>query len=162
MREKELGICEPIAGQIITDRARQVGVALLSLGMKTGDVAAIISEDNKEWVSPTWELRVFGASVTDFTRHCSHARWRFNSTIARPRFCLSRMRSSLISSSNKKQAALPETCGGLRHGRVTAVFRTPRSCHGRHFWRWAMRTVPGWRSNGTSASTRVCPKISRS
>ena len=50
MREKELGIWRAYSWADYYDRARQVGVALLSLGMKTGDVAAIISEDNKEWV----------------------------------------------------------------------------------------------------------------
>ena len=50
MREKDLGIWRAFSWTEYYDRARQVGVALLSLGMKPGDVAAIISEDNKEWV----------------------------------------------------------------------------------------------------------------
>ena len=50
MREKELGIWRAYSWADYYDRARQVGMALMSLGMKTGDVAAIISEDNKEWV----------------------------------------------------------------------------------------------------------------
>lgn len=50
MREKDLGIWRAFTWTEYYDRSRQVGVALLSLGLTPGDIVSIISEDNKEWV----------------------------------------------------------------------------------------------------------------
>ena len=50
MREKDLGIWRAFSWSDYLDRSRKVGCALLSLGFRAGDTAAILSEDNKEWV----------------------------------------------------------------------------------------------------------------
>lgn len=50
MREKDFGIWGAFTWSEYYERARQVGVSLLSLGLRPGDVVSIISEDNKEWV----------------------------------------------------------------------------------------------------------------
>jgi len=50
MREKEFGIWKAISWNEYGRRARWVGLGLVSLGLARGDVAAILSENNKEWI----------------------------------------------------------------------------------------------------------------
>jgi long-chain acyl-CoA synthetase len=50
LREKEFGIWHDFSWSQYYQYARRVGCALLTLGFQNGDVAAILSEDNKEWV----------------------------------------------------------------------------------------------------------------
>jgi long-chain acyl-CoA synthetase len=50
MREKEFGIWKPISWAEYGQRARAVGMGLASLGLARGDVVAILSENNKEWI----------------------------------------------------------------------------------------------------------------
>jgi long-chain acyl-CoA synthetase len=50
MREKEFGIWKPISWNEYGQRARRVGLGLVSLGLARGDVVAILSENNKEWI----------------------------------------------------------------------------------------------------------------
>lgn len=49
LREKKLGIWEAITWEEYGRRAREVGMGLVALGMKKGDICSILSEDNKEW-----------------------------------------------------------------------------------------------------------------
>ncbi len=49
-REKDLGIWQSYSWQDYYERARAIGVALLSLGLERGQPVSILSEDNKEWL----------------------------------------------------------------------------------------------------------------
>ena len=50
MREKAYGIWKPISWNEYGRRARAIGMGLVSLGLERGDVVAILSENNKEWI----------------------------------------------------------------------------------------------------------------
>ncbi len=50
IREKDFGIWEAYSWNDYYAHARRVGCALLTLGIAPGDVVAVLSEDNKEWV----------------------------------------------------------------------------------------------------------------
>lgn len=48
-REKKLGIWRAHTWNDYYSRAQKIGLGLISLGLKRGDVVSILSEDNKEW-----------------------------------------------------------------------------------------------------------------
>lgn len=50
LREKKYGIWEHTSWQEYGEKAREVGMALLSLGLNRGDVCSVLSENNKEWL----------------------------------------------------------------------------------------------------------------
>ena len=50
MREKTFGIWRSHSWSDYYTRAKQIGLGLMSLGLKRGDVVSILSEDNKEWM----------------------------------------------------------------------------------------------------------------
>ena len=50
LREKDFGIWEAFSWTDYYNMARQVGCALIALGVRPDDVVAVLSEDNKEWV----------------------------------------------------------------------------------------------------------------
>ncbi|TCD16771.1 long-chain fatty acid--CoA ligase [Oricola cellulosilytica] len=49
-REKDLGIWLSFSWADFWEHVRLIGLGLISLGLKRGDVVSILSEDNKEWV----------------------------------------------------------------------------------------------------------------
>ncbi|MBU2513342.1 long-chain fatty acid--CoA ligase [bacterium] len=49
LREKNFGIWESTSWNKYGEKAREIGMGLLSLGLKRGDVCSILSENNKEW-----------------------------------------------------------------------------------------------------------------
>ncbi len=49
-REKHLGIWHSYSWSDYYNCARKIGLGLVSLGLKRGDVVSILSEDNKEWL----------------------------------------------------------------------------------------------------------------
>ncbi|MCF6344712.1 MAG: long-chain fatty acid--CoA ligase [Devosiaceae bacterium] len=49
-REKHLGIWRSYSWNEYYVHARKIGLGLISLGLKRGDVVSILSEDNKEWL----------------------------------------------------------------------------------------------------------------
>ena len=49
-REKDLGIWLAYSWTDFYEHARLIGLGLLSLGLKRGEVISILSEDNKEWI----------------------------------------------------------------------------------------------------------------
>ncbi len=61
MREKNFGIWEAFTWADYYDSARRAGCALLALGLRPGDVAAILSEDNKEWLFADLGIQCIGA-----------------------------------------------------------------------------------------------------
>ena len=50
MREKAFGIWKAISWAEYGRRARAIGMGLVALGLERGDVVAILSENNKEWI----------------------------------------------------------------------------------------------------------------
>ena len=50
MREKSYGIWEAVTWQDYGEKARQIGLGLVSLGLEPGDVVSVLSENNKEWL----------------------------------------------------------------------------------------------------------------
>ena len=49
-REKDFGIWLSYSWSDFYDHARLIGLGLVSLGLKRGEVVSILSEDNKEWI----------------------------------------------------------------------------------------------------------------
>ncbi|MBL4598653.1 MAG: long-chain fatty acid--CoA ligase [Rhizobiaceae bacterium] len=49
-REKDLGIWNAYSWDDYYNHAKWIGLGLISLGLKRGDVISILSEDNKEWL----------------------------------------------------------------------------------------------------------------
>lgn len=49
-REKHLGIWRAYSWRDYLDHARLIGLGLMALGLKRGDVVSILSEDRKEWL----------------------------------------------------------------------------------------------------------------
>ncbi len=60
MREKDFGIWQSISWSEFGERARHVGLGLVSLGLKTGDRVCILSQNNPEWLYT--DLGVLGAA----------------------------------------------------------------------------------------------------
>ena len=50
MREKEFGIWNKFSWADYYDRAREIGTALMQMGLQPGDVVSIIAENRKEWL----------------------------------------------------------------------------------------------------------------
>ncbi len=50
MREKDLGIWLSFSWNDTYNHAKLIGLGLVALGLKPGEVASILSEDNKEWI----------------------------------------------------------------------------------------------------------------
>jgi long-chain acyl-CoA synthetase len=50
MREKNFGIWESFTWADYGNKAREIGMGLLALGLKRGDVCSIVSDNNKEWL----------------------------------------------------------------------------------------------------------------
>ena len=50
MREKNFGIWETFSWTTYGDRAREIAMGLIALGLKRGDVCSIVSDNNKEWL----------------------------------------------------------------------------------------------------------------
>ena len=63
MREKNFGIWESFSWNDYDKHARRVAGGLLTLGLKRGDVVAILSEDNKEWVFVDIGVQIVGAII---------------------------------------------------------------------------------------------------
>ena len=61
IRERDFGIWEEYTWTDYYHRSRQAGCALMALGVDAGDVVAIISEDNKEWVFSDLGIQCIGA-----------------------------------------------------------------------------------------------------
>jgi len=50
LREKKWGLWQPTPWSEYGEKAREIGMALIALGLERGDVCAILSENNKEWL----------------------------------------------------------------------------------------------------------------
>ncbi|MEX0954908.1 MAG: long-chain fatty acid--CoA ligase [Rhizobiaceae bacterium] len=63
-REKDLGIWLAYSWTDFYDHARLIGLGLLSLGLKRGEVISILSEDNKEWIYTDLGVQSVGGIVS--------------------------------------------------------------------------------------------------
>lgn len=61
MREKDLGIWNALSWAEYYDHARAVGLGLVALGVRPGDVISILSDDNKEWLFADLGAQCIGA-----------------------------------------------------------------------------------------------------
>ncbi len=59
-REKELGVWLSWSWADFHDHARLIGLGLVALGLKRGDVVSILSEDRKEWVWTDFGVQCVG------------------------------------------------------------------------------------------------------
>ena len=50
MREKNFGKWESFTWTDYGEKAREIGMGLIALGLKRGDVCSIVSDNNKEWL----------------------------------------------------------------------------------------------------------------
>ena len=60
-QEKKLGIWQSHSWDDFFTRAKHIGLGLVSLGLKPGDVVSILSEDNKEWIYTDMAVQSLGA-----------------------------------------------------------------------------------------------------
>jgi len=60
-REKVLGIWRSHSWKNYYNRARRIGLGLIGLGVKRGEVVSILSEDNKEWAYMDLGIQCVGA-----------------------------------------------------------------------------------------------------
>ena len=63
-REKDLGIWLAYSWTDFYEHARLIGLGLLSLGLKRGEVISILSEDNKEWIYTDLGVQSVGGIVS--------------------------------------------------------------------------------------------------
>jgi long-chain acyl-CoA synthetase len=63
-REKDFGIWRSYSWSDWYDHARLIGLGLISMGFGRGDIAAILSEDNKEWLYADLGIQCAGGIVT--------------------------------------------------------------------------------------------------
>ena len=63
-REKALGIWRSHSWADFLDAARAIGMGLAELGLKRGEVVAILSEDRKEWIYADLGVQCVGGIVT--------------------------------------------------------------------------------------------------
>ena len=63
-REKDLGIWLSYSLTDFYEHARLIGLGLLSLGLKRGEVISILSEDNKEWIYTDLGVQSVGGIVS--------------------------------------------------------------------------------------------------
>ena len=63
-REKKYGIWRAFGWADYWDHARMIGLGLMSLGLKRGDVVSILSEDRKEWLYADLGVQCAGGIVS--------------------------------------------------------------------------------------------------
>ncbi len=63
-REKDLGIWLAYSWTDFYEHARLIGLGLLSLGLKRGEVISILSDDNKEWIYTDLGVQCVGGIVS--------------------------------------------------------------------------------------------------
>ena len=63
-REKALGIWRSHSWADFHEAARAIGMGLVRLGLKRGEVVAILSEDRKEWIYADLGIQCVGGIVT--------------------------------------------------------------------------------------------------
>ncbi|WP_428248346.1 AMP-dependent synthetase/ligase [Ferrovibrio sp.] len=63
LREKNLGVWESFTWSDFHHHAHAYAAGLVALGMQAGDVVAILSEDNKEWVFADMAVHMAGGTV---------------------------------------------------------------------------------------------------
>jgi long-chain acyl-CoA synthetase len=63
-REKDFGIWRSYSWTDWYDHAKLIGLGLISMGFGRGDIAAILSEDNKEWLYTDLGIQCAGGIVT--------------------------------------------------------------------------------------------------
>ena len=59
-REKKLGIWSSYSWTHFYNCSRLIGLALMSMGLKRGEVVSILSEDNKEWIYTDLAIQSIG------------------------------------------------------------------------------------------------------
>jgi long-chain acyl-CoA synthetase len=63
-REKKYGIWRAFSWADYWDHARMIGLGLVSLGLKRGDVVSVLSEDRKEWLYTDLGVQCVGGVVS--------------------------------------------------------------------------------------------------
>ncbi|MBT4266740.1 MAG: AMP-binding protein [Deltaproteobacteria bacterium] len=86
MREKNFGIWETFTWTQYGDRAREIAMGLISLGLKRGDVCSIVSDNNKEWLFADMGIQSCGGVTSGVYTTDSSAQLQYLATDSGTRF----------------------------------------------------------------------------
>ena len=94
MREKHLGIWRGISWREYGERAKQVGLGLVALGLRPRDVVAIVADNMPEWLYTDLGIMSVGGVPNGIYTTDSAGRSSTSSTTAARASCSRRTRSS--------------------------------------------------------------------
>jgi long-chain acyl-CoA synthetase len=86
MREKNFGIWETFTWTEYGQKAREIGLGLISLGLKRGDVCSIVSDNNKEWLYCDMGIQGVGGVTSGVYTTDSSAQLKYLMTDSSTRF----------------------------------------------------------------------------
>jgi len=86
MREKNFGIWESFTWADYGNKAREIGMGLLALGLNRGDVCSIVSDNNKEWLFTDMGILCSGGVTSGVYTTDSSKQMEYLVTDSRTRF----------------------------------------------------------------------------
>lgn len=86
MREKNFGIWESFTWTDYGNKAREIGMGLLALGLNRGDVCSIVSDNNKEWLFTDMGILCSGGVTSGVYTTDSRKQLEYLATDSRTRF----------------------------------------------------------------------------
>ncbi len=86
MREKNFGIWETFSWNVYGEKAREIGMGLISLGLKRGEVCSIVSDNNKEWLFTDMGIQGSGGVTSGVYTTDSSAQLKYLVTDSKTRF----------------------------------------------------------------------------
>jgi len=86
MREKNFGIWEAYTWADYGEQAMEIGMGLISLGLKRGDVCSIVSDNNKEWLWSDMGIQGCGGVTSGVYTTDSSAQLQYLATDSTTRF----------------------------------------------------------------------------
>jgi long-chain acyl-CoA synthetase len=87
-REKDYGIWLSYSWKDFYEHARLIGLGLMSLGLRRGEVVSILSEDNKEWIYSDLGIQCVGGIVSGVYTTDSAAQLKYLVNDSESRFLL--------------------------------------------------------------------------
>jgi len=96
MREKNFGIWESFTWADYGNKAGEIGMGLLALGLNRGDVCSIVSDNNKEWLFTDMGILCSGGVTSGVYTTDSSKQLEYLAKIPEPGFYLLKMKNSWI------------------------------------------------------------------